>query len=160
MSEPTDRVDELLASALIDNVPHEVRQRLRSQLADFRTNLAERQSRPSAWSIASRRRIWLGVTATAAAVVVIASMVVLVLRPQVSFADVVAAIQRLPWIHVSITNPGGEKREVWYSAKDDVSASRSKDWTEYYDHKLKVHYSYDVGEKVLYRVPEYTPAPR
>jgi len=156
MSESHDRIDELLGNVLSDAVPDHVNQRLRSQMADFRLKLAERHSRRSKSSIAFRRRMLIGSVA-AAAMLLVAISILWVLRPQASFADVIAAVQRLPWIHVSITNPDGKKREVWYSAKDDVSASRSKDWIEYYDHKLKVYYSYDVGEEVLYRVPEHTP---
>ena len=75
------------------------------------------------------------------------------MRLEAGFADVVAAIQRLPWIHVSITNPGGESRQAWGTLQGRRLGLASKDWTEYYDHKLKVHYSYDVGEKVSSPVP-------
>lgn len=156
MSDSIDHIEELLEPTLRADVPDEVQQRLRSQLADFRANLAEKRRPPVAWLTESRRTVWLGLGATAAAVALMASLTTILLRPQVSFADVVAAIQQFPWVHVSATDVDGETRELWYSPRDDLSASRSKDWIEYRDHKLRVYYSYDVREGILYRVPEHT----
>ncbi len=156
MSEQNDRIDEVVSSLLADDVPEQVRQRLRSQLADFRSRLAEKETPLTAWSADFRRRVWVGVAAVATTVLIV-SGAFLVMRPRVSFAEVVAAVQRLPWIHVSATDVNGEKREIWYSTVNDISATRDKGWIEYFDHKLKIHYSYDVDEKVLYRVPESAP---
>jgi hypothetical protein len=152
-----DPMDELLMAALRDEPPAEVQQRLHAQLADFRAKLVHKSQPFGAWLLQSRRSVWLGLGASAAVVAIIANMTLVVLRPQTSFADVVAAIQRLSWVHVSTTEGNDETRELWYSPIDDISASRGKDWVEYYDHKLKVYYSYDVEKNVLYRVPEYMP---
>jgi hypothetical protein len=157
MNEPLDRVDELFEHLLADATPAHVEQRLHRQLADFRGRLAQRTSQRVGWAFKPSQRAWLGATGAAAAVALVAIVIALHLRTAASFADVVAAVQRIPWIHVAITDPKGKTREVWYSAKDDASASRSEDWIEYHDHGLKIYYSYDMGEQVLYRVPEYTP---
>ncbi len=156
MSEQSDRIDEMVGGLLTDDVPEQVGRRLRSQLADFRSRLAGKEALLMTRSVDFRRRVWIGMAA-AAATVLIVSGALLVMRPQVSFADVVAAVQLLPWIHISDTDVNGEKREIWYSTMNDISATCDKGWIEYFDHKLKIHYSYDIGEKVLYRVPESVP---
>lgn len=99
----------------------------------------------------TKRRLWFGVAVGVAVVTVMA--VIPFTATAVSLADVAHAVSRQPWIHVTEHASYGN-REVWYSPVDDVSATRKDDWIEYFDHKLKVFYSYDIAEGVLYRVPE------
>lgn len=150
-----DPMDLHLASAFEARVPEEVRHRLGAQLAEFRKKLLARQPNlPSSWWFDNRRRIFAGAAAAAAVIMIIGASVLL--RPQLSFAEVVAAVERLSWVHAVIEDADGDTREIWYS-KDDISASRSDDWIEFHDHKLRSYDSFDVKEGILYRVPEYTP---
>ena len=76
----------------------------------------------------------------------------------VSLADVAQAVSRKTWIHVNLRASAGEtdslEEEAWHSPIHDVSATRRKEWIRFEDHRLKVDYSYDATERVLYRVPE------
>ena len=161
MSEqPLDRCDpfdEFVSGAFNVAVPVSVDRQSRTQLNEFRQMLAQSRQPSAGWGLGTNRRLWLGLVATAAACVVAAALIALPARPSTSFAEVVAAARQLPWIHVSIGGAEGAKREVWYSPRNDVSGSRSDDWIEFHDHTLGVHYSYDVGKRVLYRMPEYIP---
>ncbi|TWU44471.1 hypothetical protein Poly51_61860 [Rubripirellula tenax] len=77
----------------------------------------------------------------------------------VSLADVAQAVSRKPWIHMTLrgTAKGTAEREeeVWYSPIRNVSATRHNEWTKFSDHTLRVFYSYEATERVLYRVPEF-----
>lgn len=149
-------IDELIGRAMEDDVPADVERRLRSQLADFRTRLGSTDQPTMPRSARPRRRVWRGVAATAAAATVLAAVAAWLLRPQVSLADVAAAVLQRPWIHATETDEDGETFEAYYSPTKNVSAWCYKDWIEYHDHRLKVYDSYDVEEKVLYRVPQWT----
>lgn len=100
--------------------------------------------------------MWRGVAATIAAAIVLTAVIAWILRPQVSFADVAAAVLEQQWIHATETDEDGETFQAYYSPTRDVSAWCYKDWLEYHDHRLQIYYSYDVQEKVLYRVPRWT----
>ncbi len=110
--------------------------------------LTKRALRPS-------RRLWFGVSAAAAATIA-AVLIWCSLLPGVSLADVAAAALKQPWIHATATHPDGRTAEIWYSPAKDVSARREDKTIEYRDHALRIYYSYDRTEKVLYRVPEET----
>jgi hypothetical protein len=155
MNENTHSVDEPFFDALDCPLPDDVERRLRARLAEFRNKVTSGLPAPEPRR-KRRIRLWLGAAASAAAIL-LAAMLVVAFRPQVSFAEMISAMKQLPWIHVTITDNDGAVREVWYSPAKDVSASRSDDWIEYFDHKLRVYHSYDVSERVVYRVPEYTP---
>jgi hypothetical protein len=58
---------------------------------------------------------------------------------------------------VTGTGPDGKTGEFWCSPAKDISATRQPDWIEFRDHRLRTYYWYDVGEGVLYRVPEDNP---
>jgi hypothetical protein len=152
-----ERIDKLIGGTVSDGVPADVHRRLRSQLKDFRHRLGAAESRARHRPATLGRRLSWGAAATIAAVTALAALFGWILRPRVSLADVAATLFQQPWIHGTETGPDGEIFEVWYSPTDDVSAWCRKDWIDYYDHRLKVHYSYDVAEKVLYRTPEYRP---
>ncbi|MBC8355221.1 MAG: hypothetical protein H8E66_24870 [Planctomycetes bacterium] len=150
-------VDRLLHVVMDVDVPIDVEQKLRSQLSEFRsqTVLSDKSPTPrqGIWS----HRAWSGLAATATVAIVLTAIVAWSLRPRTSFADVATAALKLPWIHVTTTHSNGESNETWYSPSKGISASRHKGWTEYHDHQLKVYYSYDMKEGVLYRVPESSP---
>lgn len=77
-----------------------------------------------------------------------------VVSPSPTLADVVAAIGRQEWIHVTATEADGTAREVWISPRREITALRDESWIEFHDHRLRVYYSYHRAEKQLYRVPE------
>lgn len=152
------QVDDLIGKALPDRVPTAVTGRLRSQLAEFRAQLATAQP-PSQGVGAWFRPAWWGLGITAAAAVVVAAMAGLALRAQTSFAEVAAAALKQPWIHVQQVRDDDTAGEVWYSQSLAISASRSRDSIEYRDYRLQVYYSYDFKEQVLYRGPDVTRSP-
>lgn len=158
MSPYNDRhIDERIASAMEDETPADVDRRLRSQLEDFRVKLGAAAHTTRRRSGTAGRNVSWRVATTMAAGIALIAMTGWVFWPRVSFADVAAAVLEQPWIHTTQTEPGGKTLEAWYSPTEDISATRYNDWVDYRDHGLGVYYSYDVAEKVLYRVPEYTP---
>ena len=158
MNPQNDRhIDERIAKVIEDDVPADVDQRLRSQLEDFRARLGAVDAPMRRRSVLLGRPLAWRVAATMAAATVLVAVIGWGLRARVSFADVAAAVLKQPWIHAIEAQPDGKTFEVWYSATEDISAMRRNDWVDYRDHGLGVYYSYDVAEKVLYRVPEYTP---
>lgn len=154
--EPND-VDRLLYSVMDVDVPLDVEQKLRSQLSDFRSQTILIERKTISWQGIWSDGLWSRLAATASVVIVATAVVVWGLRPRTSFAEVAKAALKLPWIHVTTTNSTGDSNETWYSASNGISASRFGGWTEYRDHRLKVYYSYDSEDGILYRVPESLP---
>src|ERR1700722_1292100 len=106
-------VDVCLLDKLADDVPADVEQRLRSQLAEFRGRLAQ----PTVLSSDRRRRQavsrwWKGGAAIAGAVAI--AMALVLFRSRASLADVATAVFAKPWIHVRITSTPGRESEAWY----------------------------------------------
>ena len=102
-------------------------------------------------SITPSRRVWLGMSVAAAATIAVV-LIWWSLLLGVSLADVAAAALKQPWIHAMGTIPDGQKAELWYSPAKDISAWRDDKLIEYRDHGLRIYYSYDQEEQVLYRV--------
>ena len=147
-------IDGLLEKALQDDVPADVERRLRSQMADFQARLCA-----GTVSLADRRKsppqvmTWcLGVCA---AVILLAVLGNWILQPQKTFAEVAAALEQQPWIHVVDAGSQGGKREIWYSPTKKIFATRDDQSIQFRDHKRSEYYAYDVKNKTLYRVPEY-----
>jgi hypothetical protein len=99
-----------------------------------------------------RPRAALSVVASAALVLV--SIVVWVTGSDLSWAQVVAAVQAKPWIHATATMPEGGTYEFWISPVREVSASRDGESVVFDDHRGKVHSRYDPQTKTLVREPE------
>lgn len=154
MNTENDRnIDELIGSILEDHVSVNVERRLRSQLENFRRQLGEANSPVARNPMTPGRRVWFGISLTAAAAIA-AVLISWSLAPGVSLADVAVAVLQQPWVHMTRIEPGGKTSECWYSPSKDISAWRDGDWIEYRDHRVKVYYAYDLHDKVLYRVPE------
>lgn len=150
-------VDRLLHEVMDVAVPADVERKMRSQLSDFQSQTIPLDRLPT-----PRQRIWShrtlsGLAAMATAAIVLITVVAWSVRPHTSFAAVANAALHQSWIHVTTTDSNGETNETWYSPSRGISASRYNGWTEYRDHRLKVFYSYDKEEGVLYRVPESSP---
>jgi len=143
-----------------DEAPADVDRRLRSQLEEFRVRLGAAAHTTRRRSSAAGRSVSWRMATTVAAGIALIAVIGWVCWPRVGFADVAAAVLEQPWIHAVEAEPDGKTYEVWYSPSEDISAMRRNDWIDYRDHGLGVYYSYDVAEKVLYRVPEYTPRRR
>lgn len=102
------------------------------------------------------RRRWIFGTAT------VAGLTLMLLfyfgSTSVSLADVAQAVRQKPWIHLTLRIENGAMKayqeEAWYSPTRNVTATRRLEWARFSDHKLKVYYTYDPAEGVLYRVPE------
>jgi Protein of unknown function (DUF1559) len=92
--------------------------------------------------------------ATAAAAVLGAAVTVWLTRPAYLWAGVTDAVQARPWIHAVGTGPGGERWEFWLSPRQQVSAGRFGPSVRYHDHRLRIYYSYDSTERILYRLAE------
>ncbi len=156
MNVQNDRhIDGIIGRAMDDQVPAEVEERLRSQLAGFRTKLGTAEKHSVRQSVVSNLPFRLGAVATGLATIALIAVIFWGLRPRVSLADVAAAVLEKPWIHVTVNAPGGKTYEEWYSPTKDISAERTDEWLDYRDHATGVYYSYDLAEEVLYRVPEY-----
>jgi hypothetical protein len=135
-------------------VPAAVDRRLREQLAEFRTRLNAADAQPGA--VARRRGIPLlqwDLVAGCAAAVVLAAALALLLPTQHGLAEVAHAMLDQPWIHQRIEEAGGRVSELWYSPTRDILASRRPDSVRFEDHRLRVYYSYDPAEQVVYRGP-------
>ena len=150
-------VDDQIRMSVSEDVPPPVERRLRARLAGFRSGLSKpgpvvtRHAR--AWA---RPGAWWGLGAACAAVVVLAALAGLVLRPQTSFAEVATAVLAQPWVHVQTAatdQTASEKGEQWFSPTKDVWASRWDGQIKYEDYRLQVFYSYIIAEHVLYRGP-------
>jgi hypothetical protein len=158
MDMPDDcTVDEQIRISVSESVPPLVEHRLRSQMAGLRSRLSQpcpAVTRPT--RVWTRAVAWWGLGATGAAVVVLAAVAGLVLRPQVSFAEVTTAVLAQPWVHlrtVAADQTASEKSEEWFSPAKDVWASRWDGNIKYEDYRLQVFYSYIPAEQVLYRGP-------
>ena len=88
-----------------------------------------------------------------AAAVVLAVALALLLPTQHSLAEVVHAMLDQSWVHQRIEEADGRVSELWYSPTKDISASRMPDLVRFEDHRLRVYYSYDPAEQVVYRGP-------
>ncbi len=108
-TENNQHIDELIGNVLEDNVPADVDRRLRWQLENFRRQLGERDQPPVHRSMRLGRRVWFGVSAAAAAMIVVAAVIGWSLSPGVSLADVAAAVLKQPWIHVRRRTRAGRR---------------------------------------------------
>lgn len=106
--------------------------------------------RAGRWAGLARR--WRLLASCVAAALLVAAAG-LALRPQASFAEVQAAVQRQPWIHVRTLYADQSTSEAWFSPGRNISASRGRGAVRYDDFRLQVYYSYDPQEQVLYRAP-------
>jgi len=119
-------------------------------------NVQVKTSEPSSLvSRPSRRYRWIAAAGTAT---VLTAMVLIHLSSMsVSLADVAQAVSRKKWIQLTVRATAGEKelgeKEEWYSPNREVTAMRENERIVYHDHKLKVYNTYDVAERILYRVP-------
>ncbi|MFI5387787.1 MAG: hypothetical protein ACHQ50_16890, partial [Fimbriimonadales bacterium] len=100
----------------------------------------------------TRRRVALSVVASAALVLV--GVAVWVAGSDLSWAQVVAAVQAKPWIRGTINWPDGRTHESWFSPVRQVAASRDSEQVVFDDYREKVRYIYDSQEKTLVREPE------
>lgn len=75
--------------------------------------------------------------------------------PGTSFAQVANTVRQQPWIHVRTEYGNRSVHDEWYAPSRLISASRGPRSIEYHDDRLRVHETYDLGEKVVYRVPAY-----
>lgn len=98
-----------------------------------------------------RRRALL---AYAAALIGLVSILPWLGSPSCSWAEVVQAVHATPWMHSTCKGPGGQKDESWLSPAQGISASRWDKRVEFRDHKLRIYWSFDPDENVLYRLPE------
>jgi hypothetical protein len=149
-------LDDQVRLSVSSAVPAQVDRRLRSQLAEFRTRLSAADPQPVA--VAGRRRTPLlrwNLVAGCAAVGVLAVALALLLPGLngYSFAEVRHAVLDQPWVHERIEEADGRVSELWYSPTKDISASRRPDSVRFEDHRLRVYYSYDPAEQVVYRGP-------
>lgn len=155
MNRPDDHVvDDQIRALVSDSPPLAVEHRLRSQVADCRLRLSKPES-----PAARRARVWAQLAAwrqlgaACAAAVVLVAAIAFFFRPQISFAEVQAAVLRQPWIHVRSTFADRGKGEDWFSPTRDTSAWRGDEMMRYQDYRLQVYYSYDPKEDVVYRAP-------
>jgi hypothetical protein len=153
MSSSDDRfLDEQIRATAASTVPAVIEQRLRAQLAQFRSRLSA-----SAMTTKTGRRpwappFWLGLGATCAAVAILVAAGLLI-RPQTSFAEVAAAVLDRPWIHIRTVGPPDGTGEFWISPSKDISAWRHGGAARYEDYRIQVYHSYEPEEKVVYRGP-------
>jgi hypothetical protein len=156
MSLPDDRLlDNQIRCSVASSVPTPVERRLRAQLADFRTRLAAKTPdatrHPPRWV---RSAAWWGLGATCAAAATVVTVGLLV-RPKSSFAEVTNAVLEQSWVHTKTIYPDQSTlEESWFSAAREISASRTPESITYEDHRLRVYYTYNPGEQVLYRSPD------
>src|SRR5262249_43533317 len=145
-------VDDQICQRVIDSVPPDVENRLRSQLTDFRSRLdSPEATAPAAVRGATRFTAWWKLSAMCAAVVLLVAVVGVVLSPQTGMAEVRAALLEQPWVHLRCVEPDQSVAQAWFSMAKDVSASRDTEAIKYEDHRLRVYYSYNPTEQVLYR---------
>jgi hypothetical protein len=136
---PTDENDAIrqtLQQAMPDDLPPTVEQRMTNQLAAFRRHADAKSPTPGVPSIRSLlpRRLAGWATAALATAILLVAMLFL---PQAwhsaesfAWADVVKAVAKKPWLHVTFTCPEngpkpGNKGEIWFSA-DRVCAEAFK----------------------------------
>ena len=147
-------VDNQIRKLVSDSVPVAVERRLRSQLADFRSRLntpePARARHARGWTLLTAR--WrLG--ATCAVAVVLVALASLVFRAQTGLAEVKAAVLGKTWIHLRTVLADQSESEGWFSPSKEISAERQGGSARFEDYRLKVFYSYDPAEQVLYRGP-------
>lgn len=146
-------VDDQIRQRVTDTVPPEVERRLRAQLAGLRSRLSSPESTTPRFGVGwTSPAAWWKVSATCAVALVLVALW-LGLSPQVSVAEMQAALLKQPWIHLRSVLPDQSVSEAWFSTQTDVSASRARDASKFEDHRLHVYYSYDSTEQVLYRGP-------
>ena len=118
----------------------------------LRKTVLARIGRDSPPARLTRRRAALGVVASAALVLV--SVVVWVTGSDLSWAQVVAAVQAKPWIRATAKVPEVGTYESWFSPVRQVSASRDGENVFFDDYREKVRYRYESQKKTLVREPE------
>lgn len=95
-----------------------------------------------------------GFLACGAAAAILLSLTPWIGSPSYSWGEVVQAVRKVPWLHSISKGPGNDVQEFWLSPAQGISASRWDKRVEYRDHKLRIYWSYDPEESVLYRLPE------
>jgi len=151
MSRPDDREEELLGLWIREAGDPSVLPELRSAQRLKETVLA-RIGRDAPRARLTRRRAALSVVASAALVLV--GVVVWVTGSDLSWAQVVAAVQAKPWIHGTVKWPDGRTHESWFSPLRQVSAGGDSEQLVFNDYREKVRYIYDSQEKTLVFEPE------
>jgi len=151
MSRPDDREDELLDLWIREAGDPSVLPEPRFARQLRKTVLA-RIGRDATPARSTRRRAALGVVASAA--LVLAGVAVWVTGSDLSWAQVVAAVQAKPWIHATAKMPEAGTYEFWISPAREVSASRDGQHVSFDDYREMVRYSFDSQKKTLVREPE------
>ncbi len=119
-SEKNDHVRQVLSSAMPDDLPATVRQRMENQVMAFRERSDAKSpilGFPSIGSLLRRRLV--GSMAVATAVVLVAAIFVLQgwhSTESFAWADVMEAVAKKPWLHEVQTREDGTTNESWYSA--------------------------------------------
>ncbi len=97
------------------------------------------------------RRLLVG---AAAAVLLAAGAGLWLFRPADTWADVARAVEARPWVHGTSTAPDGKTTELWFAPGREVMAGRDPYQATFYDQRLRILWTYEPAEKVLYRVPD------
>ena len=123
-----------------------------SEALDRRIELLLAESRPAPARRSYRRR-WLAGLAAAAAVAIACW---LSSEPGVSLAQMQAAVQSKPWVHLTrkgLPADSPERHEIWLSVPRDVIATVDNEMIRYTDLRLGTITQYVAKRKQLVRVP-------
>lgn len=151
-------LDATLRQSLAGAVSPTVEERLRNRLAEFRSQLETGPAtvRPPRGRSMRAARWGIGTACVAATILLIVGPSVLV--PRTTFAQVVKAVQKQPWIHTVSEGEGSQKFEEWASASRGIYASRWPGSIDYRDGRLQVYDRYESAEGVIYRGPDSGPS--
>jgi hypothetical protein len=106
----------------------------------------------------SRRRWWArvgGWSLAGTAVVVLLAIAWLAQRPKDAWAEVAAAIEKMPWVHLKSVDPEGRVHESWFSPSQEIIAWRSPEGTTHEDLRAGIRHAFDLKTNCLSRVPIY-----